>query len=265
MPAAAGQTNWLQTAANASFEVNGLAVSRATNTINDVVDGVTFNLYTPTSGTARLELNRDTSGIVGKIEALVTAYSEFEDNVKIMTDRASEVEEFGGILAGDRLVQSVRAQVREMLTATSSTPGSTIQAPRDVGLTFDRNGVLQLDKDKLANALQNNFDEVAQMFSANTNNQSTFSAAPAGVAGDAVKKLDAMLRSTGLIAQQTDNTNKQIDQYKAQLERLEDQMQKLLERYMRQFTAMESIVGSSNSLRESLKGTFEGMANAYKK
>lgn len=265
-PVLVNASNWLQSAANANLEVNGLAVTRPTNTINDVVDGVTFNLFTPTAAgsTARLELNRDTSGIVGKIEALVAAYKDFEDNVKIMTDRASEVEEFGGILAGDRLVQSVRAQVREMLTATSSTPGSTIKAPRDVGLTFDRNGALQLDKDKLANALQNNFDEVARMFSANTNNQSTFSAAPAGVAGDAVKKLDSMLRSTGLIAQQTDNTNKQIDQYKAQLERLEDQMQKLLERYMRQFTAMESIVGSSNSLRESLKGTFEGMANAYK-
>ena len=257
--------NLLQTAQDAQIEVNGLAISRASNTINDVVDGVTFNLFTPTSGNARLELNRDTSGIVGRIENLVAAYADFEENLKIMTDRGSDVEEFGGILAGDRLVQSIRAQVREMLTANSSTPGSTIQAPRDVGLSFDRNGALQLDKDKLAEALQNNFDEVAQMFSANTNNQSTFSAAPAGVAGDAVKKLDAMLRSTGLLAQQTNNANKQIDQYKVQLERLEDQMQKLLDRYMRQFAAMESIVGSSNSLRESLKGTFEGLANAYKK
>lgn len=265
LPSSSADANWLQTAQDASLEVNGLAISRATNTIDDVVDGVTFDLYTPTSGAARLELNRDTSGIVGKIEALVTAYADFEENVKIMTDRGSEVEEFGGILAGDRLVQSVRAQVRDMLTATSSTPGVTVQAPRDVGLSFDRNGVLQLDKDKLTIALQNNFDEVAQMFSANTNNQSTFSTAPGGVAGDAVKKLDAMLRSTGLIAQQTDSANEQIDRYKAQLDRLEEQMQNLLQRYMRQFTVMESIVGNSNSLRESLKGTFEGMANAYKK
>jgi flagellar hook-associated protein 2 len=257
--------NWLQTARNASLEVNGLAISRASNTINDVVDGVTFNLFTPTSGNARLELNRDTSGIVGRIENLVAAYADFEENLKIMTDRGSDVEEFGGILAGDRLVQSIRAQVREMLTANSSTPGTTIRAPRDVGLSFDRNGALQLDKDKLALALQNNFDEVAQLFSANTNNQSTFSAAPAGVAGDAVRKLDGMLRSTGLIAQQTENANRQVDQFKVQLERLEDQMQKLLDRYMRQFAAMESIVGSSNSLRDSLKGTFEGLANAYKK
>lgn len=265
LPTGPGSANMLQTAQDALLEVNGLAISRSSNTISDVVDGVTFNIFTPTSGTARLELNRDTSGLVNKFDTLVAAYTDFEDNLKIMSDRSSEVEEFGGILAGDRLLQSIRAQVREMLTANSSTPGSTIKAPRDVGLSFDRNGALQLDKDKLALALQNNFDEVAQLFSANTNNQSTFSAAPAGVAGDAVKKLDTMLRSTGLIAQQTDNANRQVDQFKVQLERLEDQMQNLLDRYMRQFAAMESIVGSSNSLRESLKGTFEGMANAFKK
>jgi flagellar hook-associated protein 2 len=265
LPADNNSANWIQTARNASLEVNGLAISRASNTINDVVDGVTFNLFTPTSGNARLELNRDTGGIVGRIENLVAAYADFEENLKIMTDRASDVEDFGGILAGDRLVQSIRTQVREMLTATSSTPGSTIKAPRDIGLSFDRNGTLLLDKDKLALALQNNFDEVALMFSANTNNQSTFTSAPGGVAGDAVRSLDRMMRFNGLLAQQTQNANRQIDQYKVQLERLEDQMQRLLDRYMRQFTAMESIVGSSNSLRDSLTSTFEGLANAYKK
>jgi flagellar hook-associated protein 2 len=255
----------LQSAQNAELTVNGIDIVRATNSVSDVIDGVTFNLATITSGAARIDLTRDTSGITQKIEDLVTAYNNFEENLKILGDRASEVEEFGGALAGDSLLQNIRSQVRSMLTSTSSTPGSTVTAPRDVGLSFDRYGVLQFDKEKLATQLQSNFDEVAQMFSANTNNQSVYSVADAGVAGDAVKAIDEMMRSTGLIAQQTDNATKQVDRFKADLERLEDQMQKLLDRYTRQFSAMESIVGSSNSLRESLKGTFEGMANAYKK
>jgi flagellar hook-associated protein 2 len=257
--------NELQTAQNALLTVNGLSIERTTNSVSDVIDGVTFNLATVTTGAARIDLTRDTSGITQKIDDLVTAYKNFEENLKILGDRASEVEEFGGALAGDSLLQNIRTQVRSMLTATSSTPGTTVKAPRDVGLTFDRNGVLQFDKDKLAKQLQSNFDEVANMFSANTNNQSVFSVAPGGVAGDGVHKLDKLMRSTGLIAQQTDNATQQVDRFKADLEKLEDQMEKLLERYMRQFSAMESIVGSSNSLRESLKGTFEGMANAYKK
>lgn len=258
-------SNTLQTAQNALLTVNGLSIERTTNSVSDVVDGVTFNLATVTSGAARIDLTRDTSGITQKIEDLVTAYNNFEENLKILGDRTSEVEEFGGVLAGDSLLQNIRTQVRSMLTSTSSTPGSTVTAPRDVGLSFDRYGVLQFDKEKLATQLQSNFDEVAQMFSANTNNQSIYSVADAGVAGDAVKAIDVMMRSTGLIAQQTENATQQVDRFKADLEKLEDQMQKLLDRYMRQFSAMESIVGSTNSLRESLKGTFEGMANAYKK
>jgi flagellar hook-associated protein 2 len=44
---------------------------------------------------------------------------------------------------------------------------------------------------------------------------------------------------------------------------LEERMEKLMTRYMNQFSIMESIVGNSNSLRTSLQGTFEGMMKAY--
>ena len=40
-------------------------------------------------------------------------------------------------------------------------------------------------------------------------------------------------------------------------------MEALYERYLRQFSAMESIVGESNSMRDSLKSTFDGMMAAY--
>lgn len=258
--------NELQTAQNALLTVNGLSIERTTNSVSDVIDGVTFNLAALTSGAARIDLTRDTSGITQKIEDLVATYNEFEENLRILGDRSSDVEEFGGILAGDKSsLQNIRSQIRAMLTTVSSTPGSSVTALRDVGVSFDRYGVLQFDKDKLATQLQSNFDEVAQMFSANTNNQSVSSTLPGGVAGDAVNKLDKMMQSTGLIAQQSSSATRQVDRFKADLEKLEDQMQKLLDRYMRQFSVMESIVGSSNSLRDSLESSFEGLANVYKK
>jgi flagellar hook-associated protein 2 len=256
--------NQLQEAKNAKLTVNGLPIERGSNSVSDVVSGVTFNLATVTTDSARIDLTRDTTGITTKVENLVTAYKNFEENLLILSDRDSEVEEFGGALAGDTLVQNIRTQVRTMLTASSSSPGTEAAAPRDVGLSFDRYGALQLDKDKLLSQLENNFDDVAKMFSANTNNKSVFSTVAGGVAGDAVSKLDKMMRSTGSIALQSNNATKQVDRFKADLVRLEDQMKKLLDRYTRQFSAMESIVGSSISMREGLKGTFEGLANFYK-
>ncbi len=253
----------LQTATDASFKVNGLPVTRSNNTISDVIDGVTLDLYSTSTGAARLDLNRDTTSIKGNIQGLVTAYNDFAETLNILGDSASEVEEFGGALAGDNLLQSVRNQVREMVTANSSTPGSTIKAGRDVGLSIDRYGKLTLDEGKLDKALQNNFGEVATMFSAGTNNKSVYSTAPAGLAGGAINKLEKMLLSTGLIDTQSQNATTQIAKYKKELTVLEERMEKLMTRYTNQFSIMESIVGNSNSMREGLKGTFEGMMKAY--
>jgi flagellar hook-associated protein 2 len=151
-----------------------------------------------------------------------------------------------------------------MITDTSSTPGTNITAARNVGLSIDRNGKLTLDEAKLETALQDNFNEVSTLFSAGTNNQSIYSTAAGGIAGDAINKIEKMLRSTGEIDSKTKANSTKIEAYKKDLDVLEKRMEKLLERYMRQFSMMESIVGSSTSTREGLKGTFEGMMNAYK-
>lgn len=251
----------LQSALNAELKINGLTITRATNSVNDVIDGVTLNLYSATSASpARLDLSRETATIKDNLKALVTAYNEFNDSLTVLGDRKSDVETFGGALAGDNLLQSVRNQVRRLISDPSSSPGSTVLAARNVGLSIDRNGVLQLDESKLDNALQDNFGEVVTMFTADKNNLSVYSKQSAGLAGDAVRKLDEMLRTSGVIDQQTDSARKQITDYQDQLQRLQDQMDKLLTRYMGQFSIMENIVGQSTSLRTSLKSTFASMS-----
>jgi flagellar hook-associated protein 2 len=150
-----------------------------------------------------------------------------------------------------------------MITNNSSTPGTTIKAARDVGLSIDRFGKLTLNEDKLDTALQNNFSEVSTMFSAGTNNQSIYSTAPAGLAGGAINSIEKMLLSTGLIDTKSKSATTQIAKYKEDLILLDERMEKLMTRYMNQFSVMESIVGNSNSMRESLKGTFESMMKAY--
>ena len=253
----------LQTATDASFKVNGLNVTRSSNTVNDVIEGVTLDLFANTTGAARLDLNRDTAGIKDNIKGLVTAYNDFEETLKILGDRSSEVEDFGGALAGESLLQSVRNQVRALVTNTSNTPGANIRAARDVGLSLDRFGKLNLDEAKLDAALQNNFNQVSTMFTAGTSNKSIYSPAPAGLAGEAINSIEKMLLSTGLIDTQTKSAAAQIVKHKEELKVLDERMEKLMTRYMTQFSVMESIVGNSNSMREGLKGTFEGMMKAY--
>lgn len=255
----------LQNAGNANFTVDGLPISRSSNTISDVIPGVSLELYTATSGNARIDLKRDSSGIEEKLNALVTAYNDFMDNMKILGDSTSDVETYGGALAGDSFLSSIKAQVRNLVMGDSSTPGTKLKAARDVGIDIDRFGKMSLNKTKLESAMNNHFSDVVTLFSANTNNQSIYSPLPGGLAGDGLKKIDVMLRSDGTVARQTDTTNALIERQKAELTKLEERMDKLLERYTRQFSAMDSIVSSINGQRTSLESSLKGLMAMYTK
>jgi flagellar hook-associated protein 2 len=96
-------------------------------------------------------------------------------------------------------------------------------------------------------------------FTGNQNNVSAYTVAPAGIAGDAIKSLTKMLSSTGPLLTKSENANTQNTKYKDDLTKLGTRMDSLLARYQKQFAAMNSLVGSVNSQKTSLKSSFDGM------
>jgi len=106
---------------------------------------------------------------------------------------------------------------------------------------------------------------VVTMFTANRSNTSEYSVENIALANDSVRSLAKMLRTTGDLAYQTRNTNTQITKYKDDLEVLNRRMESLLARYNKQFAVMDNMVGSNNSLKSSLKSTFDGMMSSYTK
>lgn len=254
-----------QPAADARFTVDGQAITRASNRVTDVIDGVTFDLRAKTTEDARIDLQRDTTAIKGKLQALVTAYNTFQDSLDVLNDPDSEVETFGGALAGDSLLRSIRNQVRAMVTGASSTPGEAVTHARHAGISIDRTGRMTLDEDKLDAALDERFEETMVMFTAGKSGKSVYGTAKSGLAGDAVRSLDKMLRSSGLIEQGIETATDRVDDYKDDLADLEDRMTQLLARYTAQFAAMDSIVGEASSTRGNLENSFAGLMAMYTK
>ena len=257
----------LQASTDASLVVDGLTVIRPSNVVADVIDGVTLNLTAVTAAgeTGGLEVTRDTTTVKENLTALVAAYNQTITDFDTLTGPTSDDPEdiYSGSLARDSLIGTLRDNIRAMMMDDSSTPGASLTAFRDVGLDIDRYGVMSLNETTLDAALADNFDEVVTLFSADTDDQTTFGAATRGIAGDAVYELDAFLNNRGLIAQQSTNATALAQGYEDDLRTLEIRMEALYERYLRQFSAMESIVGESNSMRDSLKSTFDGMMAAY--
>ena len=122
---------------------------------------------------------------------------------------------------------------------------------------------MTLDATKLDAALMTGVDDIAKMFTGGYNKLSSFSSLSAGIAGDAVKKLTNMLAPTGVLLTKSNNANTENTKYRERLTKLQARMDTLLARYQKQFASMDSMVGSVNSQKTSLKSTFDGMMASY--
>lgn len=257
----------VQSASDASIEIDGVPITRTTNNITDAIPGVTLNLTRTTSSAEVLTLTRDLDSVRAKFEGLVTAYNDAMSDLGILTgpkNTEDPEDVFSGSLANDSTVRGIRNKIRALFTGASSTPGAGVSTLRDLGISISREGKMELKADELTAAFEGKFDAMVLALSANTNNQSELGTANRGLAGDAVKSINDMLKTDGVVMAQTNSANKQLDRYKKDLESLEKRMESLLARYSRQFGVMDSIVGQANATRDSLRGTFEAMMAAYK-
>ena len=252
----------LQTATDAVFTVDGIAYKRSTNLVTDALPGVSLNLKKVngvSNPSTSVYLTRDTSTVRANVVALVQAYNDAKSMLGVVSDPKSSVETYGATLVNNSLVANMRNQLREMFMTDSSTPGTTVKSLRDLGISIDMTGVMTLDNTKLDTALQSNFDEVVTMMTGNMNGLGQYSTAPAGVAGEANRKLSKLLSVSGTLKTATNNTNTQTNSYREDLAKLQTRMTALLARYQKQFASMDSMVGQATSTKASLKSTFNNM------
>jgi len=251
-----------QDASDAKLKIDGISVTRSTNSISDVVSGLTFELKNPCAS-EQVTLNRDTANLKTKFDALVTAYNDANTMFGVVTDPKSTVDTYGATLVGDSTVRTIRQQLRSIFVGASSTPGTSISSLWQMGVKIDEKGVMSIDSSKLEKAMQDNFDDVVIAFTGNHNSLSIYSTQNAGFAGDGVRKLSNLLGPNGPMLNQSTNADKQNSKYKEDLNKLDKRMEALLSRYTKQFAAMDSLVGNVNSQKTSLKASFDGMMAMY--
>jgi flagellar hook-associated protein 2 len=162
------------------------------------------------------------------------------------------------------MVRTVREQLRNLMFTDSSAASSTstVKSVRDLGISIDMTGTMTLDNAKLTDALTNRFDEVVTAMTGNMNDLGEYSTAPAGIAGDSSRALTKLLKASGPVKTLSTNTTTQNKKYQEDLTNLQTRMDALLARYQKQFANMDSMVGRNNSLKTSLKSTFDGMSKS---
>lgn len=160
----AGVQNLSQTAAaqDAQLTVNGVQASSRSNTVSDVLDGVSLTLLK--TGAATATVGNATSAVTQSVQDLVKAYNDFNRTIADLS-RADPTGQRSGVLVGDSGARTLQAQLRSVFGG--SLPGTRegeLRTLGQVGLSFQRDGSLSLDTGKLQSALAEDPDAVARLF-----------------------------------------------------------------------------------------------------
>ena len=154
-----------QQAQDAMIVYDGVAVTRATNTVSDLVPGVTLSLKKASVGTTvSLGAQRPSSAISGAVSDFVAAYNSLKTILDEATAPKAADGTGGGPLRGNFGIQQMQRQIAKL---TSTVLGGTATGPKtlaEIGVSTNRDGTLALDQSKLDAMLASDPDGVEALF-----------------------------------------------------------------------------------------------------
>lgn len=230
-------------AKDAVFEVNGISVTRSSNEVSDVIQGVTLNLQS--SGDSTITVKSDNNKIAEKVEAFVKAYNEV---ATLINDNLGKEK----LLQSNSTVRSLDMQLKSMINElVGSEPGFKLLS--EIGLEIDKGivdpklmtGKINFDKEKFLQKLGENPNAVAEMF---IKQETGLTDRMDKMLGDWTNSVDGMLTVA-------------IKGYQSNIDLVDENMQRLLERLdkreealQKQFAAMEVALSNLKNQQNWLAG-----------
>lgn len=163
-----------QMGADAELVINGLALTRSSNKITDVVQGLTLDLLKAAPGeVVTVTVSDDKSFAEEKIRGFVDAYNAFLEEVKPAFSFNKEEEKWGS-LRNDSLAKSVLTRFRSVIGA--AIPGltdSNYSALTNLGIRTQLDGTLKINEDDFEKAMSNNFADVQKLLAPHTNSSTS--------------------------------------------------------------------------------------------
>ena len=161
----------LQKAQDAKFNFNGIDITRSSNSVNDLIIGVTFNLNNvdeknSTTGALKesvITIGKDTDAVVKSLKSMVTAYNDLISNITTATsyDRENNA---AGTLNGMSEITGIKRQLQHLF-GSSNSDGKSLQS---FGFSFTEKGVLSVDESKLKDAISKDYEGFKSFFTNST-------------------------------------------------------------------------------------------------
>lgn len=205
----------------------------SSNTLDDLVDGVSIKLTGTTEKNKPLVISIDTDNTETKnqIQAFLDAYNTLRDTLTGMTKSGSSSEKRGAF-AGDATMSSLGTDIGNLLRGTFGD-----QNMSKFGISADKDGKLTLDADVLEKQLKNDPQTVAQFFNGND-----------GMLKAMDKSLDKYLStSSGMLKGRQEILDRQKTDIDTKTEKMNLRYDASYNRYYKQFTQLQKVMTQMNN------------------
>lgn len=244
--AAAGSSNMTRTqsAQNAKATINGLNVSSESNTLNNVLDGVTLTLNKTNTSPTSVTVNQDSSTITKGIQDFISAYNSVVSTIRVQTlyDDASKT---AGPLQGNATARGLLSQMRSLI-GSGSGASSVFTRLSDVGIDINTDGTMALKSStKLNDAISKNPAELKKFFGNSSDTDTTVNGIATRVRNLTKQILDT---SSGAIANSTNGLNSSIKRNKDKIDSINTHAAQVETRLRAQYTALDTSMSKLSGL-----------------
>ncbi len=240
-PPNSSSTTLTQAGANAAATINGLAISSASNSLTDVVQGLTLTLSKESTSPVQITVAQDSFSTKTLTQSFVTAYNGLATTLAndIKYDSGTST---AGVLQGDSTAVSLQRQLRNMLSASSGA-SSAFGTLSQAGLEMQADGTLKINDTKLGAAM-GNMAELKKLFA----NADTSGGGNDGFARKLRALGDSALGIGGLLTSRTDGLNKSLTANTKSQSAMQTRLDATEARMRAQYSALDTKMATLNAL-----------------
>jgi len=233
----------------ADLTVDGVRVTRDSNTIDDVIEGVTLTLWgvqEADSNDITLSVSPDAASIRSEVEELLTAYNDALSYLKAKTSVDADTG-VRGPLAGKFTFSNLILQLRSLMTeAVSTITAGSLQSLADLGIEAAADGSLSItDTDEFDEAVQAHPDNVAELFNSTD-----------GVAAQLADMLKPFVKTGGYVDINQDGIDRKITAIDNRIDRLEERVAKREEQLIAQYSSVQSMMATFSAQQSFLSNIY---------
>ena len=157
-----GTMQEIQSAGDASFKYDGIALTRSSNTIEDLIVGVKIELKS-NGASANISITQDRDPIAQELENFVNAYNSMIKELGDMT--TADVEEGKkGVFFGNSDIRNLGREITKLITYSDANGNSLA----NFGIDMSEDGQLKFDRDAFDAQMDTDPDNVMSFFSGKT-------------------------------------------------------------------------------------------------